>query len=752
MEFIKKIDGDSLLLTSNNDKLKILDFLSKEALFLKLNFFNPEQSFNKFDKTYAFFLKSHFRIEPNLSDRFKKYFDYIDINKIYDNQKIEYLKTIKKALLENEILSDNNQKYSMIYQVNETYVPSYFTGKIEKIYLNEATLEPCHISVCKDQKSQVFYVFEKVIEFLEMGVPINSINILNSSEEDDLQLTKLFKDARIPYNLMKRNGLYEYANVIELERILLSQGFDQAQAYLENLTDDEIKRNLIKVFNTFSSNLIKENPEVFIHEIKKLRMGNRRSKEALTISAFDDFIYREHEFYLLMNYYEDSFPRIHLDNDYLSDSEVQLIDYPTSTMYNNMLRNKISCKLNQIINLYISYPKEIIEATLPSRITLNRPVIKSEYNYVIKDRTYLKDMAFLDYAKKRHDYLNFNLHAQDLKVLHNTFHQHYQQYIPYFSGIDKSDLECLIKQNNTLSAYKMETYNLCPFRYYLTYLLKFDSFKGNVFTYIGNVIHKMIEEKTKFGNYDLEKIMMEFSFPEEEIYKFPVFREIMTENIRIIEDVITDFENTTAFKKALVEEKINLPIDDNFKLTGRIDKVLIDEVYNYFLIIDYKYGDENYNPSDSDKDYDLQLPLYLMAFNKQNRNLKPAGMLYQKTSLAKEVRGTEASYKMKGVVIDLLSVIERIDPTMEKIVGMKLNKDGSLPKNSRSFVSIEKMNDILRETENRMKTVAKNIGLGDFTIKPILYDIDQQTKESVSCKYCNYFSICYSKNKILGGE
>jgi ATP-dependent helicase/DNAse subunit B len=107
---------------------------------------------------------------------------------------------------------------------------------------------------------------------------------------------------------------------------------------------------------------------------------------------------------------------------------------------------------------------------------------------------------------------------------------------------------------------------------------------------------------------------------------------------------------------------------------------------------------------------------------------------------------------MKGIVIDLLSVIERIDPTMEKIVGVKLNKDGSIPKNSRSFVSLEKMNDILLETENRMKTVAKRVGSGDFAIKPILYDIDQQTKESVSCKYCKYFSICYSKNKLLGGE
>jgi hypothetical protein len=88
---------------------------------------------------------------------------------------------------------------------------------------------------------------------------------------------------------------------------LLSQGFDQAKDYLDNLPDDEIKRNLNRDFQCIFSGLIKENPDVFIHEIKKIRTSNQRIKEALMISSFDDFMYREHEQYLLMNYYEDSF-------------------------------------------------------------------------------------------------------------------------------------------------------------------------------------------------------------------------------------------------------------------------------------------------------------------------------------------------------------------------------------------------------------------------------------------------------------
>jgi hypothetical protein len=47
----------------------------------------------------------------------------------------------------------------MIYQVNEAYIQGYIKGKVEKVYIDEPTLEPCHITICKDQKSQVYYVF-----------------------------------------------------------------------------------------------------------------------------------------------------------------------------------------------------------------------------------------------------------------------------------------------------------------------------------------------------------------------------------------------------------------------------------------------------------------------------------------------------------------------------------------------------------------------------------------------------------------
>ncbi len=179
---------------------------------------------------------------------------------------------------------------------------------------------------------------------------------------------------------------------------------------------------------------------------------------------------------------------------------------------------------------------------------------------------------------------------------------------------------------------------------------------------------------------------------------------------------------------------------------------MIDEEYRYFLIIDYKYGDENYNQGDLEKDYDLQLPFYLYAFQRQNPDLKPAGILYQQTSLKKDQRGKEANYKMKGLVIDLVSVLKRIDPTLSKIQGVRVNKDGSLPQNSRSFISRDGFDELIKNTEKVVSGVSQRIAAGDFVIKPILIDIDQRTKDSISCKYCKFFGICYSKNKLLGGE
>ncbi|MDT8337318.1 MAG: PD-(D/E)XK nuclease family protein [Candidatus Izemoplasmatales bacterium] len=206
------------------------------------------------------------------------------------------------------------------------------------------------------------------------------------------------------------------------------------------------------------------------------------------------------------------------------------------------------------------------------------------------------------------------------------------------------------------------------------------------------------------------------------------------------------------FKTVLAEEKINKGFNKYFKLTGVIDKVLIDEEYKYFLIINYKYSDKDFKREDLTKKYRLQLPFYLYSFKKAHPNLKPAGMLYQKTSLAKEDRLTNNSYKMRGMVLDEEAVIGRIDPDFSRIQGVKTKVGGGLIASPNNLISSEDLERVLLRTEEFISDTSKRIVKGDFAIKPILLDINARSKNSISCEYCNYSSICYSKNKMLGGD
>ena len=750
LDTLNKIINHSLLVCNSQDKKEILNKLSADSKFLNLSFFNPYHSFSKVDNNYLFYLKNNFNLEPYLSERMKKYFDYIDLFSNYQNKKIIQLQRIKKSLLKDEILFDNEKNYKRVYRVNNIYVPGYIKGEIIDLNINEISKNPVEIFKTKDKLEQAYFVYEKCVEILENGGLLSDIVILNSTDEDDLHLKKLFNDAQILYNIDKAVDILAFPLVKELIDILKYKSYQDAEDFLKDKAQNEVMKKVISLFNLFETSLVMDNLDIFIHLLKKQKIKLLNNANAIRICSFDDFLYQENKHYILMNYYEDNFPKKYLDNDYLSDLEVKEICYPTSNILSKNYQLMVKTLLEKIKNLTLCYPEKIIEKTNVSRLSLNRELKLINYEYLVKNESYLNSLLYLDYAKKRFDFQNYSINTLDLSRLNNLFSDDFKAFYPYFTGINQKTLDYLLAKNNTLTPYKLETYNLCPFSYYLKYLLRLDNFETNIYAFMGNVTHKVLELNTKKVNYNIADIINAQEFPQNDAYKFSLYQELIEENINLIKEVVGSFEELSEFKEKVSEYQINLPYDQDFTLTGKIDKVMIDNKYQYFLIIDYKYGDKNYNPEDIEKDYVLQLPFYMYCYNLAYPNLKPAGMLYQQTSIKKEERNKETDYRMKGLVIDLTSVVERIDPSLSKIVNVRITKDGEFYKNSKSIISKEKIDLLMNRIENLIHSVAKKIKQGNFEIKPILTDFDNLTHDSVSCKYCNYGSICYSKNKVLG--
>jgi ATP-dependent helicase/DNAse subunit B len=749
---ISYIKNNSLLVANEQDKLEILNYLSINSIFLNLEFLKPNSLFSTLDKIYPFFVKEHFLILPALSERMKKYFDYISIDKDYESDKIKLLKEIKIKLIKEQILREKLRSFSEVYSVNNHLIPSFIKQDQTDIKTVDPVKSNIEVSKCLNQTEQCFFAYEWVVNLLEKGVSLNKINILNSSNEDDLQLKKLFKDANIPYNIFKKTPIVEYPLIIELINVFKNESYDKTIEYLNRLKQNDLTKKIYQLFNLYPSSLIETNKDVFIHELKKIKINNNHIyKEAISINSFDNFFYQEDEYYLLMNYYDEFFPKKFVDNDYLSDQELEEILYPTSLVLNKNLREVTAFKLDRINNLTLSYPIKVVDETMMTDLALKRKIEKKSYVYQVKEYSYLNDLLYLDYSKKITDYNYYNLSSPDLILLNNTFQSDFHRFVPKFTGIDEVTLKYLLSKNSTLSATKIESYKLCPFKYYLNYLLRINSFEENIFSYIGNIIHRVLELYVKEKTYDIDKVFNEFDFPKSEEYKFTIFKEIIIENIEFIHSIVKSFEEVSNFKEVYSEEPIYFKFNEHFSLTGKIDKVMVDEETKYFIIIDYKYGEHNYSAKDIDKDYLIQLPFYLYAYKHEHPNLKPAGILYQRTSLIKEVRSENKTHQLKGVVINLETIVRRIDPSVSYIKGVNETKNG-IGKSENTLVEPSFFDDLYQKTFSVIEKTSEEILKGNFSINPVLKEYNQKSSSYVACSFCPYEAICYSKNKHLGGR
>ena len=191
---------------------------------------------------------------------------------------------------------------------------------------------------------------------------------------------------------------------------------------------------------------------------------------------------------------------------------------------------------------------------------------------------------------------------------------------------------------------------------------------------------------------------------------------------------------------------------------GIIDKVMYKEEDNKILlaIIDYKTGNTDINLNNSVYGIDMQLPIYLyLANNIDNSKEKviigfylqkllhpPINKDYKKTS--EEI--SQSNLKLTGYSIDNQKLLEEFDDSYTKskvISGMSTNKDGSFSRYAK-ILSKDNIKDLKKQVEENITKAIQNIKNANFQINPKVID-----KENKSCKYCEFYDICYKQNKDI---
>ena len=193
--------NNQVIICPNDEKMNILDSYSKIDNLHNIKFMNKKEFINNYyfsyDETAIQYLMDKYNYNLDVCKVYLKYLYVIDINKEYKVKKLNFLKEIKKELLENNLLVENNAFKEYIKDKNIKVLNYYDLDKYEEEALNYKVDIPkvdLNIDVveCETLEDEVNNVCLKVIELLNNGIDINKIYLSNISNDYLYTIDRLF--------------------------------------------------------------------------------------------------------------------------------------------------------------------------------------------------------------------------------------------------------------------------------------------------------------------------------------------------------------------------------------------------------------------------------------------------------------------------------------------------------------------------------------------------------------------------------
>ncbi len=308
-----------------------------------------------------------------------------------------------------------------------------------------------------------------------------------------------------------------------------------------------------------------------------------------------------------------------------------------------------------------------------------------------------------------------------------------------------------------------ELYKKCPFAYYIKHLLRAKNRKRYdvEFVDIGNVYHKTVEMCIRDyveGKFDREELESYYKRTMDDILKDEKYDKFLDTGanrylikradsvLRFALNLLIDQIDSSEFKPQYFEEEFEVD-KDLYKITGKIDRVDVKD--NRFTVIDYKSGSKKCEIDKIATGIDIQLMVYLDAFEEKNRDYTGAGFYYFHLDDPKagSVKDRLKELKFEGYWLADEALAFEFDNRVsspDSLLTLRINKDLSFSKSNKVLSASEL--DKLREYVNKsIASSAISIQSGDVDIYPINYNNSLK-----ACEYCEYNSICRFVNNDMG--
>ena len=735
MDFFNNINEETLIIGNKELKEKIL----KTKKLLPISFIEMDEFLNKFyfsyDENAIIYLMNTHKMKYKVAKNYLDNLYYIkDIQ--YNNSKLDYLVSLKKELINKNLLIFNNNFKDYLKRIKiilydlpiNDFIITTLKDLNYKIVNREFHEHKHNTHKFETMSEEIQYVAHEISKLLEKGTDINKIKLTNITRDYYNDIERIFALYNLKVSINYQNSLYSYEIVKKFLDEYQHTDLDTAIRKLDK--DNKIYNELIDIINKYAKY---DDKNLLIYKIKNSRIENKKYTNTIEIIDYYNYISSDDEYIFMLNFVDGIIPKYEMDNKYITDNITTLVGLNTTTKNNEYIYNKTVLAINDIKNLTITYKNRDFKSSYyPSELVEKYPVIEDKIdNHITYSSTYNKILL----AKKYDSYYKYGDKDDLFTILRNNYQINYNSYNHKYTKINR-DLDKL-----TLSYSKMQIYNKCAFRYYLSDVLKLDIYEENFSTNIGSMIHYILEKCLKNNDYDIEKYTDEYLdgkvFTKKESFFLQKYKEAIND---LLKEIILEKEYSL-FNQALYEKKIDIDYGNNVHFVGIIDKVLyyIDNDTTYIALIDYKTGMDDISLKYLKYGLNIQLPIYLYLSTKLDfKNIKYTGFYLQKFNI------NDKDYRLVGYSNsnpDILKIMDNNYSNSKIIKSLKINNDGSFAKNSK-VLSDSEIVEIKEEVQKQIEKVIANIKNNNFDINP-----KNSNGKNIGCEFCKFKDICFVSNE-----
>ena len=730
-----------LIITTNHNKLDILESFSVQKRFLKPKIMTLNEFINNYygsvsKKAYKI-LMTHFKVSVYVVDTWIK-------NAMFIPEVWQFLKD-RDLIIYNPSF---RKKYSKILAIDVLIDPYILKDVTITNYSINSKLQKNSIYEFVSLDDELEFVASRIKELLK-NVDISNIRLVNVTKEMRFALVRTFSMMGIPVLLNTFQSLYGISEMKEFMHLLNSVGIEKSINKIDNL---DIRNKIIDIINEYEINQFNnEDKEILKFVLEHTEIPQKEYQDIVRCVDYQD-ISNDGKYYFILGLNEGVLPQIFKDNDYFSDIEKEKYGLNTSSDINTYNSDLLIKKIKYVSNVIATYHLKTYFAEFsPSHIIedYDLDVVK---DYKIKN-CYSDTYNILQYAKKMDKLVKYNVRDNDLEDYYITYKESsYKTYNNAFKGLEREKLYKYLNNKLLLSYSSLDNYFHCAFKYYIKNILKLDSSEETSAMLIGSLFHHCLS-KMYNAEFDFEKEYNGFLKDKKLSIDESFFAQKLKKDLLFVIETIKKQDLHSSLTKTLTEHQVYVDLSNDVTVSfiGIIDKIRYDEKDNQkvLAIIDYKTGNLETNLDNICYGFHMQLPIYIYLTKKSFSNVSIAGFYLQKILNNQTIGETQNDrvnkLKLDGFSNSNMNIIGLFDNSYtnsEIIKSLKVSSKGWY--NYSKVLDDNQVDFVYRSTEKLILDTRDKILNADFTINP-----KRIGAELEGCKYCTYSDICFKKEEDI---